>query len=58
MSDCKHPTVIDGVKCLQCEIERLKEEIKQLKERLAIKDDVICASKLVIEAYEREVKSE
>ena len=32
MSDCKHPTVIDGIKCLQCEIERLNEEIKQLKE--------------------------
>ena len=26
MSNCKHPTVIAGIKCLQCEIERLKEE--------------------------------
>lgn len=59
MSDCKHPTVIAGVKCLQCEIDRLKEEVKELKEKLAIKDDVICASRLVIEEYEkREVQGE
>ena len=32
VSDCKHPTVIAGVKCIQCEIERLKEENKRLNE--------------------------
>ena len=32
VSDCKHPTVIAGVKCLQCEIERLNKEVKEQKE--------------------------
>lgn len=41
------------------EIDRLNEEVKELKEKIAIKDDVICASKLIIEAYEkREVQGE
>ena len=31
-------------------------EIDQLKEMIAIKDDVICASRLVIEEYERKLK--
>lgn len=41
---------------LENEICRLKKEVKELKERIAIKDDVICASRLVIEEYKRKLK--
>lgn len=49
MSECEHPTVIAGVKCLQCEIERLKKEVKQLKERLAIIKELAGAPTTVTE---------
>lgn len=49
MSDCKHPTVIAGIKCLQCEIERLNKEIKELKERLAAIKELASAPKTAAE---------
>ena len=49
MSECEHPTVIAGVKCLQCEIERLKKEVKQLKERLAVIKELASAPKTATE---------
>lgn len=45
--------VRDNVSAWLDELERLKEEVEGLKEKITIKDDVICASKLVIEEYKK-----
>ena len=52
--DSHNNSVCDVCQIYIPEIERLKGKVKELKEKLAIKDDVICASKLIIEAYEKQ----